>query len=162
MITRPPRSTQAKPLFPSTTLFRSADLATDQIAELAAAGTVVGITAAATDPDAGDTVSYSVDDNRFAIDAGGVITRSATGTLDFETEPSITLTVTATSSDLSTATQAFTLNVGDAGEPVAFNVPADADLATNEIAENAPAGTVVGITASATDPDAGEIGRAHV
>ena len=52
----------------------------------------------------GTTVTYSLNDTRFAIDAAtGVITRSATGTLDFETQPSINLTVTATSSDGSTA-----------------------------------------------------------
>ena len=76
----------------------------DLIAENAAAGTAVGLTAAATDPDAGDTVTYSVDDARFAIDANGIITLAAAGALDFETEPSITLNVTATSSDTSTAT----------------------------------------------------------
>jgi len=133
-----------------------ADTATNQIAELAAAGTVVGITASASDPDAGDTISYSLNDSRFAIDANGVITRSGTGTLDFETQSSITLTVTATSSDQSTATQTFTLGVLNSQEPVAFNTPADADTATNQIAELAAAGAVVGITASASDPDAGD------
>ncbi|WP_429810075.1 RTX toxin [Ensifer sp. B1-9] len=132
------------------------DAATNQIAELAAAGTVVGITASASDPDAGDTISYSLNDQRFAIDSNGVITRSGTGTLDFETQASITLTVTATSSDQSTATQTFTIGVLNSQEPVAFNTPADADTATNQIAQNAVAGTKVGITASASDPDAGD------
>jgi len=133
-----------------------ADTAINQIAERAAAGTVVGITASASDPDAGDTVSYSLNDSRFAIDANGVITRSGTGTLDFETQASITLTVTATSSDQSTTTQTYTLGVLNSQEPAAFNTPADADTATNQIAERAAAGTVVGITASASDPDAGD------
>ncbi|NRQ18358.1 RTX toxin [Ensifer sesbaniae] len=132
------------------------DTATNQIVELATAGTVVGITASASDPDAGDTVSYSLDDSRFAIDANGVITRSGTGTLDFETQASITLTVTATSSDQSAATQTFTIGVLNSQEPVAFNTPADTDTATNQIAEGAAAGTAVGITASASDPDAGD------
>lgn len=132
------------------------DPAANQIAELAIAGTKVGITASAGDPDAGDTVTYSIDDPRFAIDAHtGVITRSATGTLDFETQTSITLTVTATSSDRSMATRAYTLDILDSPEPVAFNAPADADTAANRIAQSAVAGTKVGITASATDPDAG-------
>ncbi|WP_429810071.1 RTX toxin [Ensifer sp. B1-9] len=129
--------------------------AADQIAELAAVGAAIGITASASDPDATDTVSYSIDDARFAIDANGVITRSGTGTLDFETQAQITLTVTATSSDRSTATQTFTVNVLNSPEPVAFNTPADADTATNQIAQGAAAGTKVGITASAADPDAG-------
>ncbi|RWF38172.1 MAG: RTX toxin, partial [Mesorhizobium sp.] len=85
----------------------------------------------------------------------GVITRSATGTLDFETQSSINLTVTATSSDGSTANQAFSLAVLNSPEPVAFNTPADANAAANQISQTAAAGTAVGITASATDPDAG-------
>ncbi|TIW60419.1 MAG: RTX toxin [Mesorhizobium sp.] len=133
-----------------------ANPAANQIAELAAAGTAVGITASAKDPDAGSTVSYSINDSRFAIDASsGVITRSATGTLDFETQSSINLTVTATSSDGSTANKAFTLAVLNSPEPVAFNTPPDADTAVNQIGQNAAAGTAVGITASAKDPDAG-------
>ena len=133
-----------------------ADPTANQIAELAAAGAPIGITASATDPDAGSTVTYSLNDTRFAIDASsGVITRSATGTLDFETQPSINLTVTATSSDGSTANQSFTLAVLDSPEPVAFNTQPDADTAVNQIAQNAAAGTAIGITASAADPDAG-------
>ncbi|MDX8482331.1 metallophosphoesterase [Mesorhizobium sp. VK24D] len=132
-----------------------ADPTANQIAELAAAGTAVGITASASDPDAGSTVTYSVNDTRFTIDSGGVITRSATGTLDFETQSSINLMVTATSSDGSTANQTYTLAVLDSPEPVAFNTPPDANSAVNQIAQSAAAGTAVGITASAKDPDAG-------
>ncbi|TIW59306.1 MAG: cadherin repeat domain-containing protein, partial [Mesorhizobium sp.] len=133
-----------------------ADPTANQIAELAAAGAPTGITASATDPDAGSTVSYSVNDTRFGIGAStGIITRSATGTLDFETQTSINLTVTATSSDGSTANQAFTVAVLNNPEPVAFNTPPDADTAANQITQSAAAGTAIGITASATDPDAG-------
>ncbi|MET3593958.1 hypothetical protein ABID26_003360 [Mesorhizobium shonense] len=130
--------------------------ATNQIAELAAAGAPTGITASATDPDAGSSVTYSINDARFAINSStGVVTRSAIGTLDFETQSSINLTVTATSSDGSTANKIFTLAVLDSPEPVAFNTPPDANTAANQISQNAAAGTAVGITASATDPDAG-------
>ncbi|WP_292147359.1 RTX toxin [Mesorhizobium sp.] len=133
-----------------------ANTAANKIAELAAAGAPTGITASATDPDAGSTVTYSINDSRFAINSSsGVITRSATGTLDFETQSSINLTVTATSSDGSTANQAFTLAVLNSPEPVAFNTLADANAAANQIAQTAAAGTAVGITASARDPDAG-------
>ncbi|TRC89362.1 RTX toxin [Mesorhizobium sp. WSM4303] len=133
-----------------------ANAAANQIAELAAAGAPTGITASATDPDAGSTVTYSINDSRFAINSSsGVITRSATGTLDFETQPSINLTVTATSSDGSTANQAFSLAVLNSPEPVAFNSSPDANPAANQIGQNAAAGTAIGITASAKDPDAG-------
>ncbi|RWG64536.1 cadherin repeat domain-containing protein, partial [Mesorhizobium sp.] len=110
----------------------------------------------ATDPDAGATVTYSLNDARFAINSNtGVVTRSGTGTLDFETQSSINLTVTATSSDGSTATKSFTLGVLDSPEPIAFNTPPDANSGANQIGQNAAAGTAVGITASASDPDAG-------
>ncbi|ODR89568.1 Ig-like domain-containing protein [Sinorhizobium alkalisoli] len=133
-----------------------ADSATNQIAELAPEGTKVGITASARDPDAGDAVTYSIDDARFVIDATtGVITRSGIGIVDFETETSITLAVTATSSDRSTATQTYTLNVLNSPEPVTFNTPADADPDNNSVSQDAAAGSKIGITASATDPDAG-------
>ncbi|WP_245517054.1 MULTISPECIES: RTX toxin [unclassified Mesorhizobium] len=133
-----------------------ADTTANQIAELAAAGTAIGITASASDPDAGSTIAYSLNDPRFAINAAtGVITRSATGTLDFETQSSINLMVTATSSDGSTANHTFTVAVLDSPEPVAFNTPPDSNSAVNQIAQNAAAGTSVGITASAKDPDAG-------
>ncbi|WP_189524375.1 cadherin repeat domain-containing protein, partial [Mesorhizobium sp. M4B.F.Ca.ET.143.01.1.1] len=88
-----------------------ADTTANQIAELAAAGTAVGITASAKDPDAGSTVTYSIDDTRFAINAStGIITRSGTGTLNAASEPTVALTVTAPSSDGSFDTHAF--NVG--------------------------------------------------
>ncbi|TIM59540.1 MAG: cadherin repeat domain-containing protein, partial [Mesorhizobium sp.] len=119
----------------------------NQIAELAAAGAPTGITASATDPDAGATVTYSINDARFAINSNtGVVTRSGTGTLDFETQSSINLTVTATSSDGSTATKSFTLGVLDSPEPIAFNTPPDANSGANQIGQNAAAGTAVGIT----------------
>lgn len=134
-----------------------ANPAANQIGELAAAGVGVGITASASDPDAGDSVTYSINDNRFTIGTtSGVITRSGTGTLDHETEGTVIVTVTARSSDTSTATRNFTINILDNPEPVAFNTPADKDPADNKIAQNAAAGTKVGITANATDPDAGD------
>ncbi|TIT46374.1 MAG: cadherin repeat domain-containing protein, partial [Mesorhizobium sp.] len=93
---------------------------------------------------------------RFAINAStGVITRSGTGTLNATSEPSVNFNVTATSSDGSTANQAFTLAVLNSPEPVAFNNPPDANTAANQVAQNAAAGTAIGITALATDPDAG-------
>src|SRR5690606_30335714 len=122
----------------------------------AASGPLVGIPASAPDPDAGDTVTYSIDDERFVIDADGVITRSDIGTLDFESEPSVTVTVTATSSDGSRAQQSFTIDLLDEPEPVIFSDPSDADGAANRIVATAASGTPVGITARAVDPDAGD------
>ncbi|MCZ4263176.1 cadherin repeat domain-containing protein, partial [Limimaricola sp. G21655-S1] len=71
----------------------------DRIDETAGAGTLVGIEARAEDADATATVSYAVDDARFAIAADGTVRVAAGASFDAETEPSVALTVTATSSD---------------------------------------------------------------
>ena len=126
--------------------------ADDTSAEDAAAGTLVGITALATDPDVTDTVSYSVDDARFTIDGAGVVRVAAGASFDAETEGSINLTVTATSTDGSTSSEVFAVNVTDVDE---FDIGpvTDIDAADNTIAEDATDGTIVGITALADDPD---------
>ena len=118
-------------------------------------GTVVGVTAFATDADGTDTVSYSLDDDAgglFAIDATtGVVT--VTGAIDREAASSYNITVRATSTDASSTTQVFNIAIGDVDE---FDVGAvsDSDAAANTVAENATVGTAVGITATASDADA--------
>ena len=87
------------------------DTAANTLAEDAGVGTLVGITALATDPDVGDTVSYGVNDARFSIDGGGVVTVAAGASFDAETEGTINLTVTATSTDLSTSNAVFPIAV---------------------------------------------------
>ena len=65
------------------------------VAENSANGTVVG-TVAASDPDAGDTLTYAIvgGTGAFAIDGGsGQIAVTDTGQLDFETTPSFDLAV---------------------------------------------------------------------
>ena len=95
-----------------------ANAAANTVAENAATGTVVGVTALATDADAGTTISYSLTDNaggRFAINATtGVVTVANGSLLDYETATSHNITVLATSSDGSTNTATFTVNVADA------------------------------------------------
>ncbi len=91
-----------------------ADDAANEISEDAAVGVGVGVTARAADPDAADTVTYTVDDDRFAIAADGSITLARSGALDFGAEPLITVSVTATSSDGSSASLAFDIVVKDA------------------------------------------------
>lgn len=121
--------------------------------ENSAAGTAVG-TLAATDPDAGQTLSYAIASgnvgNAFAIDATtGAITVADPSTLDFETTPSVTLTVSVTDSGTPALsdTATVTITLTDANDaPVA----ADAAFA---VAENSANGTAVG-TYAATDPDA--------
>ncbi|MFN7627831.1 MAG: cadherin domain-containing protein, partial [Pirellula sp.] len=130
----------------------------NSLAENSANGTVVGITASASDADAtNNTITYSLDDSaggRFAINSStGVVTVANSTLLNSEAATSHTITVRATSSDTSFSTANFTINLTDVDE---FDVGAvtDANAATHSIAENSANGTVVGITASASDADA--------
>lgn len=114
------------------------------------AGTVVG-TVTATDPDDGQTISYSISGGPFAIDSSGQIT--TTEPLDYESMSSYDLTVTATDngSPAQNGTGTVHVNVGDVNEAPAF----DETAFTFTIDENSSNGTSVG-TASATDPDSGQ------
>jgi hypothetical protein len=88
------------------------------VLENVSVGTVVGVTALATDADGTDTVSYSLDDDAgglFAIDATtGVVT--VNGAIDREAASSYNITVRATSTDTSTTTQVFNIAIGDVDE----------------------------------------------
>ncbi|NYG33104.1 cadherin domain-containing protein [Sphaerotilus montanus] len=132
------------------------DGAANAVAENAAVGTRVGITAQSVDADVtNNSVTYSLDDTaggRFAIDAGtGVVT--VAGLLDAETALSHTILVRAASSDGSTTTLALTIAVQDVNE---YGVGAitDADAQANSVREDDPVGTTVGLTAQAQDLDA--------
>jgi hypothetical protein len=129
--------------------------AANSVAENAAVGTAVGVTAKATDPDAGNTLTYSLTDNaggRFVINTTtGVVTVSAG--LDYETASSHNIIVKATDAGGLSTTQTFAIGVTNVNEAPINLV--DSNTATNSVAENAAVGTVVGVTAKATDPDAG-------
>ena len=131
------------------------DMNANAVDENASVGTVVGVTAFASDADSTDTVTYSLSDDAgglFAIDPStGVVT--VAGALDRETASSYDIEVTATSTDGSTATQSYTIALNDQDE---FDVttPTDSDGTANTISESAANGTAVGITASASDADA--------
>ena len=133
-----------------------ADAAANQVLENAVNGTPVGITASARDPDAGEAVHYSLDndaDGRFAIDATtGVVTVADGSRLDHESAASHVITVRATSDDGSASTLDLTIQVLDVNEAPMGPVT-DANPAANRVAETAANGTPVGITAVATDPD---------
>ena len=140
----------------STTAISDTDATTNVTLENASIGTTLGVTAFADDADAGDNVTYSLDDNdggRFTIDANtGVVT--VAGTIDRETDgASRSITVRATSTDTTFTTRMFSININDVDE---FDVGAvtDSDLTANAVDENAANGTVVGVTALAADADA--------
>nr|WP_304503136.1 cadherin domain-containing protein [Aliivibrio sp. SR45-2] len=118
----------------------------------------------ATDPD-GDTVTYTlsqddIDAGLFAIDATtGVVT--VIGNLDHELNDTHSIDIIATSTDGSTSTGSFTINVtdadgtlpggGDTDNPV--GPVTDSNASDNTISENAAIGDVVNLTGLATDPD---------
>ena len=79
-----------------------------------APGAVIG-TVSALDPDHGDTLTYSVSDSRFEIVSGALKLKSGVS-LDHESEPHVTLTLTATDSGGLTTHQTVTINVGDVNE----------------------------------------------
>ncbi len=129
------------------------DAGADTLAEDASVGTTVGVVASASDADATDSVSYSVDDNRFTVDPDGTVRVASGASFDHETEASIDITVTATSTDGSTSQQTFTLAVTDVNES-GVSAISDTDGSADSVMENAANGTVVGVTAFASDADA--------
>ncbi|MFN9720382.1 MAG: beta strand repeat-containing protein, partial [Planctomycetota bacterium] len=129
----------------------------DSLAENSANGTLVGLTASASDGDAtSNTIVYSLDNNaggRFAINAStGVVTVANGSLLNYETATSHDITIRATSADASFSVRTFTINLTDVDE---FDVTpiTDANAAVNTVAENAANGSLVGYTASAFDAD---------
>lgn len=125
------------------------------LVENSPSGTVVG-SVSATDPDLGDTVSYTIDagntDNAFGIDAvTGQITVANPSAIDFETNPVFVLTVTATDDSVlaESASVPVTIQLIDANDaPIILPQ-------TFDVNENSPPGTFVGQVV-ATDPDVGQ------
>ncbi len=135
-----------------------ANVTANSVNENATTGTLVGITAVATDPDATNNgITYSLTGNaggRFAIHASsGVVTVANGSLLNREAAAGHTITVRATSADGSFAQSNFFVAVGDVDE---FNVtaPNDTNSANNIVSENAANGTTVGLTIAAVDADA--------
>ena len=128
------------------------------IAENAASGTNIGDPITATDPDSGDTLTYSLrrgDAESFSIDAntGQLRTKAP---LDYETKNAYTnLAVRATDSTGLTGATRVTINVTDVDENRA-PVFADGDSTTRSIAENTAAGENIGTAVAATDVDTGD------
>ncbi|SHK49015.1 PA14 domain-containing protein, partial [Rubritalea squalenifaciens DSM 18772] len=124
--------------------------ATFSVSENAAAGTSVG-TVSATDPDVGDTLTYSITagngGGEFAINSStGEIT--TTVALDYEAAAQYVLTVEVSDGSL-TDTATITVDVTNVNEaPVANG-------ASGNVNEDAAVGTTVA-TVTSTDPDAGD------
>ncbi|EYD76425.1 calcium-binding protein, hemolysin-type [Rubellimicrobium mesophilum DSM 19309] len=131
----------------------SLDLAGGTVAEGAAAGTVVG-TLSAVDPDAGETLTYTLADDaegRFVLE-GDEVRVAPDAVLDFETADSHTIAVDVTDSAGHVLSQVFTIAVTNSNED-----PDSLILSGGEVEENAAAGTLVA-TLDATDPDGDSLG----
>src|SRR5437660_226800 len=123
------------------------------VAEVAAIGTTVGVTASSTDVN-GPAVVYSLTNSAngaFAIDSStGVVTVADPAQIDYEstaTGHSLTITVQADDGQGGTSTQDFNIAVSDVNP----STPSDSNGAANTVAEGAAIGTTVGVTASSTD-----------
>ncbi|PJE01524.1 MAG: hypothetical protein CK429_35370 [Mycobacterium sp.] len=124
----------------------------DVVEENAAQGTLVA-SVEATDPDAGDTVSYSLADDaggRFEIIGSDILVASGAD-LNFEALSSHDITVIATDTGGLERFLTVTINVADVNE-----APEALALDGQAVLENSAAGTLVG-TLSATDPDSGDL-----
>ncbi len=123
------------------------------VAENAVAGTIVG-TLSAADPQGGPFSYSTPDDSRFAVDGNNLVLVLG-GTLDFETRPSESVTVTVSDSQGHTATFTRSIAVTDAND-----APVVSPWLGNpvvRIAESAPAGREV---ARVTVADA-DVGATH-
>ncbi len=131
------------------------DTLTFSVGENTASNQNIGTAVTATDPDSGDSLSYSLDttsDATFDIDTNtGQIKTEAT--LDHETKDSYSVTVTATDEGSLTATKSVTINVTDENDPPAF--PAGNDM--RSVPENSATITNVGEPVAATDQDGNNI-----
>lgn len=125
---------------------------TFSVAENSANNTFVG-TVSASDVDAGDTLTYSIisssPTSAFAIgSSSGNITVSNSGQLDFETNPTFTLTVEVEDGDGLTDTAQITINLTNANDPPVLS-PAGPFSIPEDIANTMPVGTPI----QATDQD---------
>ncbi|MDQ3930672.1 MAG: cadherin repeat domain-containing protein, partial [Chloroflexota bacterium] len=128
-------------------------LSNSSVAENQAAGTSVG-SFSSTDPDAGDTHSYSLvagtgdaDNGSFQV-VGGALQTAAS--FDYETKSSYSIRVRSTDAGGLSTEKQFTITVTNVNE-----APTDISLSSQSVDEDQPAGTTVG-TLSTDDPDAGD------
>ncbi|MFT3879450.1 MAG: cadherin domain-containing protein [Gemmatales bacterium] len=121
------------------------------VAENQAAGTLIG-TLSSTDPDAGDSFTYSlvsgmgsIDNTSFTIDTNGNLKTAAS--FDYEAKSSYSIRVRTTDAGGLFVEKNFVINVTDLNES-----PTGIALAGSTIAENQPAGTLIG-SFNSIDPD---------
>ena len=128
-------------------------LSNSSIAENQPVGTVIG-TFGSTDPDDGDTFTYTLasgdgDTDNAAFSVAGDTLQTA-AMFDYETKNTYSLRVRSSDDGGLFVEKAFVINVTNVNEP-----PADISLSSPAVMENQPAGTEVG-TLDTVDPDSGD------
>ncbi|MCG9130099.1 cadherin repeat domain-containing protein, partial [Candidatus Poribacteria bacterium] len=127
------------------------DAISRSVAENTAAGTNLGSAITATDPDAGDSITYSIGGTDAAsfdiVSTSGQLQTKAS--LDYETKTSYSISVIATDSDDATDTIPVTISVTNVNEAPAFAN----ETTTRSVNENTGSGVNIGDAVSATDPD---------
>lgn len=108
----------------------------------------------ATDVDVGDTITYTISDNRFEVVSGSVLRLKSGVSLDYEMEPTVALTVSATDIGGLTSNQGFTITVNDIDETNtahafsnSYSVIEDNSVGGNLINDNTGDGTDYGFGA---------------
>ena len=128
---------------------------TRTIPENTAAGQNIGTPVSATDPDAGDSLTYALDGTDATsfsiIESTGQLQTKAN--LDFENKASYTVTVTATDSSDASDTITVTITVTDENETPEFP---STETGARQVAENTVAGEDIGAAVAAIDPDTGD------
>ena len=117
-----------------------------------ASGAVIG-KVSTTDPDAGNTHSYTVSDNRFQV-VNGELKLVAGKSLDYETESSVELKITSKDQGGLTYTESFTVQVKDVSETPVNQAPTDLTLSGATVTEHV-AGSVIGAVVT-IDPNAAD------
>ena len=117
-------------------------------------GTNVGSPITASDPDAGDTLTYSLsgtDAASFAIGSStGQISTKSGETYNYEAKSSYLLTVEVSDGNEGTDSIAVTVNLNNVNEAPSFTANLETTLS---VAEDSLAGTNVGSAITATDPE---------
>ena len=132
--------------------FNEGDHTMRNILEGTASGKNIGTPVAATDPDTGDVLTYTLggtDEDSFSIvsTSGQIQTRAA---LDYETKDTYSLTVAVADGNGGTDSINLTINVTNVNEPPSFN---EGDSTTRNILEGTASGRNIGTPVTATDPD---------
>ena len=127
--------------------------ATRSVDENTATGQPIGASVVATDVDAGDTLTYSLDSAStavFGIASNGQLKTKAA--LDHETKDTYSVTVTALDRGGVTGSIDVAINVGDVNEAPKFS----SSTATRKVAENTATDQEFGDPVAATDEDDGD------